>query len=93
MWKLVLYIQSSREKNMKNAFFSYIFLNNDISLNMLHTVFKIYMLILDSIMEGTVSQICCLCPRFYFVKCTKRSFKKMTKSYPFFDMKLKIRQE
>ena len=56
---------------MKNAFFLSIFLNKDIFLNKLHTIFKIDMLILDTIMEGTVSQNFDLGPRFYFMKCRK----------------------
>ena len=49
---------------MKNA----IFLNKDILLDILYTVFKIYMLILGTVMEGTVSPILDLGPRFYFMK-------------------------
>ena len=56
---------------MKNAFFSLIFLNNDILLDILYTVFKIDMLILDTMMEGAVSQIFDLGPRFYSMKCRK----------------------
>ena len=57
---------------MKNAFFSLFFLNKDILLDILYTVFKIDMLILDTMMEGTVSQIFFFIgPRFYSMKCRK----------------------
>ena len=57
---------------MKNAFLLPIFLTR-ISCLMcyIYTVFKIDMLILDTMMEGTVSQIFDLGPRFYFMKCRK----------------------
>ena len=42
---------------MKNAFFLSILLNEEILLDILYTVFKIDMLILGTIMEGTLSQI------------------------------------
>ena len=47
------------------------FLNKDILLDISFTVFKIDMLILDTMMEGTVSQILDLGPRFYYMKCRK----------------------
>ena len=56
---------------MKNAFFSFILFNKDILLNILYTVFKIDMLILDAMMEGTMSQFFNLGPGFYFMKCRK----------------------
>ena len=49
--------------------FSLFFLNKDILLNILYTVFKIDMFILETMMEGTISQIFDLGPRFYFMKC------------------------
>ena len=51
--------------------FSFNYLNKDILLDKIYTVFKIYILILDTIMEGTVSQNFDLGPRFYFMKCRK----------------------
>ena len=61
---------------MKNA----IFLNKDILLDILYTVFKIDMLILGTLMEGTVSQIfdiyiyiyiyVCICIYIYVYICT-----------------------
>ena len=50
---------------MKKYVFSIYFFNNDISLNISSTVFKIELLILDAIMEGTMSQILYLALRFY----------------------------
>ena len=47
------------------------FFNKDILLDILYTVFKIDMLIPDTMMEGTVSQIFDLGPSFYFMKCRK----------------------
>ena len=61
---------------MKNAFFSFNFLNKDILLNIFYTVFKMYMLILDTMMEGSMSQIFKLGARFYLMKCRKKSLKK-----------------
>ena len=37
--------------------FSFYFMNKDISLNILSPVLKIDLIILDTIMEGTVSQV------------------------------------
>ena len=53
----------------EKCIFSSNFFNKDILLDMLYTVFKIDMLILDTMMEGTVSQIFDLGPRFYFMDC------------------------
>ena len=55
-----IYIQSYSPENMKNVL-----------LKMSYTVFKLHILILDSMMERTVSQIFYLGPRFYFMKCRK----------------------
>ena len=66
------YIYSELEsKQYEKCIFPLIFFNKDIFLNKLHTVFKIDMLILDTIMEGTMSQNFDLGPRFYFMKCRK----------------------
>ena len=66
------YIYSELGSNKyEKCIFSFIFLNKDILLNKLYTVFKIDMLILDTIIEGTVSQNFDLGPRFYFMKCRK----------------------
>ena len=43
-------------------------LNKHFLPNILQTAFKFDMLILDAMMEGTISQILCLGPRFYSVK-------------------------
>ena len=52
---------------MKNEFFASYFL----TFTILATVFKIDILIVETIMEGTVSQIFDLGPRFDFMKCRK----------------------
>ena len=52
-------------------FYSFNLLGSDILLDISCTVFKIDILILDTMMEGTVSQNCYLGlvgPRFYFMK-------------------------
>ena len=56
-----------QHKRYEKCFFLYYFLNNDISLNMLLRVLKIYILILDTTMEGTVPQIVYLFPSFHFM--------------------------
>ena len=68
-----IYIQSYIEENIRNAFFSYyMFLSiKDILLNTLCTAFRIDTLILDTMMEGNVSQTLYLGPRFFFMKCKK----------------------
>ena len=52
---------------------------------------KLYMLILDYIMEGTVSQIFDLGPSFYFMKCRKKGLKKSLKVTRFFFNKMKTK--
>ena len=56
MLKKVIYLQKYSRKNVENAFFSTYFFNMDILLNMSSTFINMYMLILETIMEGTVSQ-------------------------------------
>ena len=51
----------------------------DISLDISYIVFKIDMLILDNMMEGTMSQNFDLGPKFYFMKCRKLVLKKCLK--------------
>ena len=48
----------------------------DISFNMSITFIKIYLLSIETIMEGTVSQIFYLGPSFYFMQCRKLYMKK-----------------
>ena len=43
---------------------------------MLYPLMKCYILILDIVMEGTVSQICYLSFSFHFIESRKSSFKK-----------------
>ena len=80
-------MESYSGKNTKIAFFSYYFLNMDISLNINFPLTKFDMLILHDIMEGTLSQIFNLGPSFYFYEFYKIKFHKMTKGYPFFGIK------
>ena len=42
-------------------------------------------------LEGTVSQIFDIGPRFYFMKSRKIIMKKIIKIFPFFDIKIKLR--
>ena len=65
----VIYLICSefQHKIYEKCFFLYFFLNNGISLNMLLRVLKIYILFLDTIMEGTVSHIFYLGPSFHFM--------------------------
>ena len=56
---------------MKKCIFSLMFLNKDILLGILYTVFKIDMLILDTMKEGALSQILYLCPKYFFMECRK----------------------
>ena len=72
---------------MKNAFFLSFFLTRISCLIYYIQFFQIDMLILDTIMEGTMSQILYIGPRFYFMKCRKIKFEKMSKNYPFFVIK------
>ena len=60
------------------------FSNKDFSLDMLYVVFKIDMLIFDTMMEGTESQNFDLGPRFYFMKRRKLWLKKYLKVPLFF---------
>ena len=58
-------------------------------LNILYTVFRIDVLILDTMMEATVSQISDLGPRLYFMKGRKQGLKKSLKVTRFFNNDLK----
>ena len=53
----------------KNISFIYFF-NMDISFNMAITLIKMYLLIIDIIMEGRVSEIFYLGPILYFIQAT-----------------------
>ena len=75
MLKQVVYLQNYKCK------FSIYFFNNDISFNITCTMLKLYLLILEYVLEGTVSQILYLGPSFYSIKYRK--------CYPFFFEKIK----
>ena len=60
------------------------FLNIDISLNMSIAFIHIDLPIIETMMEGTPSQIVDLGPSFYFMQCRILDMKK-TKSYPLFE--------
>ena len=55
------------EKDIKILIFTLIFLNADISVNIESNVFIFSLVVLNSIMEGTVSQIVYLGPRTNFM--------------------------
>ena len=55
---------------MKKTFLLFIFLNMDISFNMPITFIKMYLLIIDIIMEGRVSETYYLGPIPYFIQAT-----------------------
>ena len=55
------------EKDIKILIFTLIFLNADISVNIQSNVFIFFLVVLNSIMEGTVSQIFYLGPRSNFM--------------------------
>ena len=54
-------------------------INMDISFNMSIIFMKIYLLIIDTIMEGSMSQIFHLGPSFYFMQCRKWHEQKLLK--------------
>ena len=58
------YLQNHITKKIKKCI-SIHFLNNNISFDMLSTLRKLYLLVIDTMMEGTVSQILYLDGRFY----------------------------
>ena len=53
------------------------FLNADISINILRNIFKLSVVVLNTIIEGTMSQISVLGPRSKFRKFRKFSFQKL----------------
>ena len=63
----------------EKCIFSIYFFNMNISFNMSTTFIKIYLLDIETIMEGTVSQIFDLGPSFYFMQCGKLDMKKLQK--------------
>ena len=67
MLQKVIHLKKYSQKNMKNAFFL-CFLNIDISFNMSISFIKSYLLVIDTMLEGTVSQISYLGPSFYFMQ-------------------------
>ena len=64
----------------ENPYFSYIFLNMDISLVIALICLKTWMCIPDICMEGSVSQIFDLGLSFCFMVCRRRHFEKKYKS-------------
>ena len=53
--------------NREILIFQFIFLNVDNSVNIIYKPFRFCVVIFDTIMEGTVSQIFYLGPHFYFM--------------------------
>ena len=75
----------------ENPYFSYIFLNMDISLIIALICLKTCMCTFEICMEGSVSQNVDLGLSFCFMLCGRRHFEKkvqkITKNYPFFIIK------
>ena len=71
--------------------FNFYFLNVDISFTMHDPKLKLRMCIKNIVMEGTVSQILDKDPGSFFIKSRKKYSIKKRKSYPFFDIKQKLR--
>ena len=67
------------EKDIKILIFTLIFLNADISVNIQSNVFIFSLVVLNSIMERTVSQIFYLGPRSNFMESRKLNFQKKFK--------------
>ena len=64
------------ENDVKNLHFTFMFLNADISINILLIIFKLPVVVLYTIMERTMSQISLLGPRSSFMRFRKLSFQK-----------------
>ena len=69
--KIIRVLEKLQLYKTENFSFSLNFLNRDISLNMLYPLMKFYILNLDVVMEGTVSQTLNLSLSFHFIECRK----------------------
>ena len=72
-------------------FLHFYFLNVDIFFIMHDSNLKLRMCIKNIVVEGTVSQIFDKDPGSFFIKSRKKYSIKKRKSYPFFDIKQKLR--
>ena len=72
-------------------FYNFYFLNVDISITMHDPNLTLRMYIKNIVVEGTVSQIFDRDPGSFFIKSRKKYSIKKRKSYPFFDIKQKLR--
>ena len=72
-------------------FLKFYFLNVDISFTVHDPNLKLKMCIENIVIEGTVSQIFDRDPGSFFIKSRKEYSIKIRKSYPFFDIKQKLR--
>ena len=59
------------------------FLNADITINILSNIFKLSVVVLNTIMEGTVSQISFPGPKSNFTQFRKSVFQKLLNVSPF----------
>ena len=71
----------------KIRMFTFMFLNADISVNILLNIFKLSMVVLNTIIKGTVSQIPFLGPRSNCMQFSKLSFQKLQNDSPFLTIK------
>ena len=74
------------QRKIANFNFLVNFFNMDISLDSQHKCLRFCMCVVHNDIEGTVSQIL-FRSYFLFYEILKKKFEKMTKSYPFFDIK------
>ena len=65
------------ENDVKIRIFTFMFLNADITINILSNIFKLSVVVLNTIMEGTVSQISFPCPKSNFMQFRKSDFQKL----------------
>ena len=78
MFKQVVYLQNYSLIVLKNVHFPYILFKKDIFFNFTCTLMKSYMPSLGYVIKGTIFQISDLGPIFYFTKCRKIKFEKIT---------------
>ena len=69
------------------------FLNVDNLINIAHNLIKLSVLILDMLMEGTMSQNFELCLSFYFMSLDKLFLLIFLKSFPIFVTKKELRSK
>ena len=90
---LITVLEKIEPSETENCIFSWYFLNGDVSLNILFLYMKFYILILHIVIEGTVSQNFDLGPSFHFIDSRKWFYKKIIKSYLFFQIKSELNKK